>query len=178
MRLKRLVPGGKVGKRRAAQRVWEARTGEYDSGVFGARQGVAELDSARRDGAPAATFRQAHARIDEALARAAAAAADIHTALFDAAGGVHHAEIDPDVVLWKRRLNTALTLRSQHLMAQVDDEAVLPITGAAVGNRAAYGPQQAGLDFDLDPVVGGEAQPGGVLDLDGTRKRTPAESVT
>jgi hypothetical protein len=150
VRLKVAAPRGKASKRRSDERTRDARTGDYDGAMFAVRVALAEMEAARAHGAAPETFRQAHARIDDALARAAAAAADVHTALFDAAGGVHHAEIDTEVIRWKRRLNTALTLRSQHLMAQVDEEAALPIAGAYAGNRAAYGPHQAGLDLDLD----------------------------
>ena len=73
-----------------------------------------------------------------------------YTTLFDAAGGIYHAETDPEVALWKRRMNTALTLRSQHQLAQVDEEAALPIAGAPARTRAAFGPRQAGVDFGVD----------------------------
>lgn len=174
MRLKVAATRGKAHKRRFDARTRAARTGDYDGAMFAVRRAVAELETARAEGAAPETFRQAHARIDGALVRAAAAAADVHTALFDAAGGVHHAEIDPEVIRWKRRLNTALTLRSQHLMAQVDEEAALPIAGAHAGNRAAYGPHQAGLDFDAD----GADSPAVVLDLDDAVNQTSAVSTT
>jgi hypothetical protein len=174
VRLKVAATRGRAAKRSFDERTRGARTGDYDGAMFAVRRAVGELETARADGAPPERFRQSHARIDDALARAAAAAADVHTALFDAAGGVFHAEIDPEVMRWKRRLNTALTLRSQHLMGQVDEEAALPITGAHVGNRAAFGPRQAGLDFDQD----GEESPAVVVDLDGWLKQTLAGSAT
>jgi hypothetical protein len=188
---------GKAGKARFDERACEALTGDYDGAMFAVRRSVAELEAARSHGAAPEAFRQAHVRIDDALARAATAAADVHTALFDLAGGVHHAEVDPDVIRWKVRLNAALTLRSQHLMAQVDEEAARPIAGADAGNRAAYGPHQAGLDFDTaDPGdgagIGDGADPAGadrvetngaadkpvVLDLDAGLKQTTAGSTT
>ncbi len=101
-------------------------------------------------GEPPSVLRHAHGRIDEALAKAGAAATEVYTGLFDAAGGMYHAETDPEVALWKRRMNTALTLRSQHQMAQVDEEAALPTAGVQVRTRAAFGPRQAGLDFGVD----------------------------
>ena len=85
-------------------------------------------------------------------ARAAAAATAVYHALFEAAGGTYHAESDPDVALWKRHMNTALTLRSQHQMSQLDDDAALlgqPLADAHAPNRAAFGPHQAGVDFDV-----------------------------
>jgi hypothetical protein len=119
------------------------------------RHALAELDAARahrgQDVVPAA-LRAAHERIDAALARAAAAATAVYNALFEAAGGTYHAESDPEVALWKRHMNTALTLRSQHQMSQLDDEAALlglPLAGAHARTRAAFGPHQAGVDFDV-----------------------------
>jgi hypothetical protein len=172
VKLKLVPTRGKARKRGLDQHAIDSRTGEYDGAMRVVRQALAELEAARTHNArthnarthdaPPATFRQAHARIDEALARAAAAAADVHTSLFEAAGGMHHAEVNPAVIVWKRRLNTALTLRSQHLMAQVDEEAAVPIAGAFPGNRAAYGPHQAGLDFDSH----GDESPAAAVDLD------------
>lgn len=118
--------------------------------MFGVRHGVTDLERARAHREPPSALRHAHTRIDEALARAAAAATEVYAGLFDAAGGMYHAETDPDVALWKRRMNTALTLRSQHQMAQVDEEAALPVAGTHVRTRAAFGPRQAGLDFGVD----------------------------
>lgn len=172
VRLNVAATRGKARARRSNERTRDARSADYGGAMFAVRRAVAELEAARAHGAPRATFRQAHARIDDELARAAAAAADVHTAVFDAAGGLHHAEVEPEVIRWKRRLNTALTLRSQHLMAQADEEAALPIPGAPVGNRAANGPHQAGLDFDHDVE-----EPPAILDLDGLLKQTPAGSI-
>jgi hypothetical protein len=137
-------------QRHGAQRAREAHIGDYESAMFGVRHAVTDLESARAHGEPPSVLRYAHGRIDEALVKAASAATEVYTGLFDAAGGMYHAETDPDVALWKRRMNTALTLRSQHQMAQVDDEAALPIAGAQARTRAAFGPRQAGLDFGVD----------------------------
>jgi hypothetical protein len=66
---------------------------------------------------------------------------------------MYHAESDPEVALWKRRMNTALTLRSQHQLSQLDDEGALvgmPSAGARPRTRAAFGPHQAGVDYDVD----------------------------
>lgn len=178
--LKVAATRGKARKRRFDERTREARTGDYDGAMFAVRRSAAELETARSHGAAPEAFRQAHARIDDALARAAAAAADVHATLFDSAGGVHHAEVDPEVIRWKRRLNAALTLRSQHLMAQVDEEVARPIAATDAGNRAAYGPHQAGLDFDTDD--GTESDDGAdrsvVLDLDAVLKQTTVGSAT
>jgi len=177
VRLKVAATRGKARKRRLDERTREARTGDYDGAMFAVRRSAAELETARSHGAALEAFRQAHARIDDALARAAAAAADVHTALFDSAGGVHHAEVDPEVIRWKRRLNAALTLRSQHLMAQVDEEAARPIAGADVGNREAYGPHQAGLDFGTADTADPNDGPF-VVDLDVGAKQTVTGSAT
>ena len=102
-----------------------------------------------------AVLRAAHERIDDALARAAAAATAVYNDLFEAAGGTYHAESDPDVALWKRHMNTALTLRSQHQLSQLDDEAAQlgrpPVGTPALTprTRAAFGPHQAGVDYDV-----------------------------
>jgi hypothetical protein len=135
---------------RRTQRTRDAHIGDYESAMFGVRHAMTDLEDARAKRASRSLLRQAHGRIDEALARAAAAATDVYTGLFNAAGGMYHAETDPDVAFWKRRMNTALTLRSQHQMAQVDEEAALPIVGALARTRAAFGPLQAGLDFGVD----------------------------
>lgn len=144
-----------------SKRVHDAHAGDYDGAMAVVRQGLAQLAAARahRDElAVPAAVRAAHARIDDALARAAAAATAVYDDLFAAAGGMYHAESNPQVALWKRQMNAALTLRSQHQMSQLDDEAAprgLPLIGAALTpgtharTRAAYGPHQAGVDFDV-----------------------------
>jgi hypothetical protein len=139
-------------RRGATKRVQDARAGEYEGAMDVVRQSLAQLDAARanRDEiAIPAVVRAAHERIDDALARAAGAATAVYKALFDAAGGTYHAESDPDVALWKRRMNTALTLRSQHQLSQLDDE-VEPHASAHPRTRAAFGPHQAGVDYDVD----------------------------
>jgi hypothetical protein len=138
-------------------RVRDAHAGDYEGAMEVVRQSLADLDAARahRDEVVVpAVLRAAHERIDDALARAAAAATAVHEALFEAAGGTYHAESDPDVALWKRHMNTALTLRSQHQLSQLDDEGALlgmPLVdaGAHPRTRAAFGPHQAGVDFDV-----------------------------
>jgi hypothetical protein len=140
------------------KQVLDARAGEYEGAMAVVRRALADLDVARAhrsEIAIPAVLRAAHERIDDALARAAAAATAVYHALFEAAGGMYHAESDPEVALWKRHMNTALTLRSQHQMSQLDDEAALrglPLGGTAGAHartRAAFGPHQAGVDFDV-----------------------------
>ena len=152
---------GWPGRHRAAalrsetKRVHDVHAGDYEGAMAVVRQSLAELDVARTHRGeivvPAA-LRAAHERIDDALARAAAAATAVYKALFEAAGGMYHAESNPDVALWKRHMNTALTLRSQHQMSQLDDEGALlglSLAGAHARTRAAFGPHQAGVDFDV-----------------------------
>jgi hypothetical protein len=167
---------------RAADVAKQRQVGDFDGAMFVVRQALTDLEIARRKMGSAMAVREAHARIDAGLERAAAAASAVFNMLFDGAGGVHHAETDPEVMVWKRRLNTALTLRSQHQMAQGDDEASLPITGARAATRAAYGPHQAGMEFDTDPTAelpraagstAGGARTGTGIDLDATLGRAP-----
>lgn len=145
-----------LARRSDSKRAQDAQAGEYQGAMAEVRRSLAELDvarSRRSELVVPAVLNAAHERIDGALARAAAAAAAIHDALFEAAGGPYHAESDPDVALWKRHMNNALTLRSQHQMSQLDDEAELlgpPLAGAYARTRAAFGPRQAGVDFDVD----------------------------
>jgi hypothetical protein len=144
--------------RSETKRVHDAHAGDYEGAMAVVRQSLAELDVARahrHEIVVPAALRAAHERIDGALARAAAAATAVYDALFEAAGGTYHAESDPDVAVWKRHMNTALTLRSQHQLSQLDDEATprgLPLVGTAhaqARTRAAFGPHQAGVDFDV-----------------------------
>ena len=144
-----------LARRRESKRVQDAHAGEYEGAMAEVRRSLAELDVARAHRSEIvvpAVLRAAHERIDGALARAAAAAAAVYRAAFEAAGGTYHAESDPDVVLWKRHMNNALTLRSQHQMSQLDDEVKLlgpPWGGVYARTRAAIGPHQAGVDFDV-----------------------------
>jgi hypothetical protein len=108
-----------------------------------------ELVAAQARGAGVDRRRAIHARIDHELGRAIAAASAIYNQLFEAVGGVHHTS--SELELWKRRLNTALTLRSQHQLVLIDDGGVIPPSNARVRTRAAYGPHQAGMEFDTDP---------------------------
>jgi hypothetical protein len=142
----------------ASKRVLDAHAGDYLGAMAVVRQGLAELATARAvrtEVAAPAVLGAAHERIDNALARAAAAATAVYHALFEAAGGMYHGESDPDVALWKRHMNAALTLRSQHQLSQLDDEGALlgrPLAGTASAyppTRAAFGPHQAGVDFDV-----------------------------
>jgi hypothetical protein len=144
--------------RNESTRVHDGYAGDYEGAMAVLRQALAQLDAARAQGTEpviTAAVRAAHERIDGALARAAAAATALYNSLFEAAGGMYHAESDPAVALWKRHMNTALTLRSQHQMSQLDDEGALlglPLVGAAGAHprtRAAFGPHQAGVDFDV-----------------------------
>jgi hypothetical protein len=147
--------GPDAATRSETTRVRDAHAGDYDGAMAVVRQGLAELEAARAHRSEIvvpALLRAAHERIDGALARAAAAATAVYHDLFKAAGGMYHAESDPEVALWKRHMNTALTLRSQHQMSQLDDDAALlgrPLADAYAPNRAAYGPHQAGVDFDV-----------------------------
>lgn len=142
-------------QRNERKRAHDAHAGEYEGAMALVRQSLAELDVARAHRGEIvvpAVLRAAHERIDGALARAAAAATAIYHALFEAAGGTYHAESDPDVALWKRQMNNALTLRSQHQMSQLDDEVAQlgpPSAAAYARTRAALGPRQAGVDFDV-----------------------------
>ena len=133
----------------------DRRAGDYDSAMLAVREAVAGLDALRRRHLAGHPMHKLHARIDAALAGAAAAATEVYELCFAAAGGLHYGEIDPEVVLWKRRMNTALTLRSKHQLAQVDDqvgELGSPYSTPLDVSRAAYGPHQAGLHFDEEPV--------------------------
>jgi hypothetical protein len=137
--------------RTETKRVHDAHAGDYEGAMEVVRQSLAVLDAARarRDEIVIpGVVRAAHERIDNALSRAAAAATAVYKALFEAAGGTYHAESDPDVALWKRHMNTALTLRSQHQLSQLDDE-VGSKAGAHPRTRAAFGPHQAGVDYDV-----------------------------
>jgi hypothetical protein len=144
--------GRRASKRHDEERARDHRAGDYEGAMHDVRQAMADLDVERRRAESSVALRDAHARLDNALAKAAAAAGDVHVSLFHAAGGLYHAEIDEGVVLWKRRMNNALTLRSKHQLAQVDEVAWLetaPLPSART--RAASGPHQAGLDFASDP---------------------------
>ncbi len=140
---------------RAGKQVNDAHAGDYEGAMAIVRRSLAELDAARAHRTEIvvpAVLRAAHERIDDALARAVAAATAVYGARFEAAGGTYHAESDPEVALWKRHMNTALTLHSQHQMSQLDDEAALlgrPLASAHARTRAAFGPHQAGVDFDV-----------------------------
>ena len=123
-------------------------SGTYDAAmrdVMVARDG---LDTARRHRDHPEVVRALHRRIDGSLQQACSSATVVYESLFDDAGGMRHAEVNERVMDWKRRMNTALTMRSQHQLGQVDDEVDAPLSSWRASSRAAYGPHQAGLDFD------------------------------
>src|SRR5205085_11371113 len=120
----------------------------YDAAMRDVARWRDRLDTARGHAEGRDALRALHRRIDVSLERACSSAALVYGSLFDDAGGMRHAEVDERVMVWKRRLNTALTLRSQHQLRQVDDESEAPLARWQSPSRAAYGPHQAGLDFD------------------------------
>jgi hypothetical protein len=120
---------------------------QYESAMFVVGALAEQLAAAQRAGVAAPLRRGLHARLDYELMRAITAARAVHDQLFEAAGGQHHAETDDDVAQWKRRLNEALTLRSKHQLATMDDAGVTAPAAAAMRSRAAFGPHQAGMDF-------------------------------
>lgn len=127
----------------------ESMAADYASALYAIRELRDELVEAQASGADVETRRALHARIDTELARAITAASAIYERVFAAAGGMHRAEPRPEVALWKRRLQTALTLRSQHHMQAMDDPGVAPPASVRISSRSAYGPHQAGMDFDV-----------------------------
>ncbi len=143
-----------VRARRSKPRVEARLVAQYESAMFAVRELAEQCDVARSHGLQVPLRRGLHARLDYELMRAIAAARAIHDQLFEAAGGQHHAEAADDVALWKRHLNEALTLRSKHQLAAMDDTPVVAATQPRT--RAASGPHQAGLEFDtaVDPVRG------------------------
>jgi hypothetical protein len=153
---------------------------QYEAAMFRVRTAVAELETAlSRGDFPEANLRALRRRVDRDLATAVAAASQVYSQLFDAAGGMRHAEVHPEVALWKRRLNVALTLRNQHQLAEMTEPGGLPPAVARVRTRAAYGPHQAGLDYADDPGAGsaaGPARPMTGLDLDMILERSQRDS--
>jgi hypothetical protein len=154
------------GRRKTA--VDDTVASHYASAMYAVRTLGDELTQAQARGASIAERRVIHARIDHELARAVAAAGAIYNQLFEAVGGPHHA--DADLELWKRRLNDALTVRAQHEMRLIDDGGVIPPSNAQVRTRAAFGPHQAGMDFDTDSEGASTPQAGSTA--------TPARSST
>lgn len=138
-----------VSRRRSA-RADSGLAATYASAMHAVRMLGDELTAARAAGTDVAERRRLHHRIDQELVRAIDAAQSVYRELFEAAGGRHHADADPDVELWNRRLNTALTVRSQHELAEFDDAGVIAPAVAHPLTRAARGPHQAGLDFDVE----------------------------
>lgn len=126
------------------------RTATYLSAMHVVRRLGDALVEAGAKGLDVAERRRLHVRIDQELQRAIEAAQSIYNELFEAAGGRHHGDVDPDVELWKRRLNTALTIRSQHELSEFDDAGVVAPAIVHPPTRAASGPHQAGLDFEME----------------------------
>lgn len=135
------------GRRRVA--VDQAAAGRYASAMYEVRELAAELELARAAGAGIEERRGLHKQIDRQLVRAVEAASSIYDALTEAAGNRYRATADPQTQRWKRRLNTALTVRSQHQLAQFDDAGVVAPGVVKPPSRAAFGPSQPGLDFDV-----------------------------
>lgn len=125
-------------------------TAQYESAMYAVSIMGDQLIAARARGATVAERHVLHARIDRELARAIDSCSMLYQRLLAAAGGGHHGDTDPEVQLWKRRLNTALTVRSSHQLAEFDDAGVVTPSIVQPPSRAAYGPHQAGLDFDVD----------------------------
>ncbi|HEY8729002.1 MAG TPA: hypothetical protein VIL94_05430 [Acidothermaceae bacterium] len=138
----------RVRRHRDHERDLAHESGTYDAAMLDVMVACDGLDTARRHRDRPEVLRAFHRRIDGSLQRACSSAAVVYESLFDDAGGMRHAEVNEHVMVWKRRLNTALTLRSQHQLGQVDDEAEAPLASWQAPSRAAYGPHQAGLDFD------------------------------
>jgi hypothetical protein len=135
--------------RRRRVAVDHAAAGRYASAMYDVGALGAELEDARGSGASIEERRRLHAQIDQALVRAIEAANSIYDTLSQAAGNRYRASSDPQVRQWKRRLNTALTVRSQHQLAQFDDVGVVAPRVVKPPTRAASGPSQPGLDFDV-----------------------------
>jgi len=137
--------------RRRALAGLDTAAADYASAMYAVRTLGDDLVEAQARGAEVAERRSLHARIDHELGRAIAAATFVHDELFEAAGGGYRAGSQPAVALWKRRLQTALTVRSQHQLAEFDDPGAVPPSSVRLRSRAASGPRQAGMDFDIEP---------------------------
>ncbi|MGH8889598.1 MAG: hypothetical protein ACRDV3_07515 [Acidothermaceae bacterium] len=140
-----------MGNRRAADRtgaIEHEAAARYASAMHSVSAMGDALLAARAAGASISERRRLHARVDQELVRAYGAADEMYHRLLTAAGGPQRGDTDPGVQLWKRRLNTALTVRSQHQLAEIDDAGVLAPAAVAPLTRAAYGPHQAGMDFE------------------------------
>ena len=109
----------------------------------------AALDAARASGVGIEQRRRLHAQVDRELVRAIEASMSIYHTLAQAAGNRYRASADPLTRFWWRRLATALTIRSQHQLAQFDDVGVVAPAVVAPPSRAALRPRQPGLDFDV-----------------------------
>lgn len=136
--------------RKQSRAASQEATARYDSAMYAVSIMGDQLIAARASGATVAERHGLHVRIDEELARAIDACRALYQRLLAAAGGMHHGDTDPEVQRWKRRLNTALTVRSAHQLAEFDDAGVISPSVVRPTSRAAFGPHQAGLDFDLD----------------------------
>lgn len=138
--------GRAAGHRRAVEQEAAAR---YASAMHTVSAAGDALVAARAAGASIEERRRLHDQVDHELVRAYRAADEMYHRLLTSAGGPLHGDTDPGVVLWKRRLNTALTVRSQHQLAEFDDAGVLTAAVVAPPTRAALGPHQPGLDFEV-----------------------------
>jgi hypothetical protein len=136
-------------RRRGRVAVDQQAAGRFASAMYEVRELGAELEAARASGADIQQRRQLHAQIDRELVQAIEAAKSIYETLVRAVGNHYRATADPQVRHWKRRLNTALTVRSQHQLAQFADPGVVAPGVVKPPSRAAFGPHQPGLDFDV-----------------------------
>ena len=136
-------------RRRRRVDIDEVAAGRYASAMYEVGELGAALDAARASGDGIEQRRRLHAQVDRELVRAIEASMSIYDTLARAAGNRYRASADPLTRLWWRRLATALTIRSQHQLAQFDDAGVVAPAVVAPPSRAAFGPRQPGLDFDV-----------------------------
>jgi hypothetical protein len=127
-------------------------SGQYGGAMAAAQQAVEELAQLRARDASPAELHVVHHRLDGELATAAAAAGAVYDQLMAAGKNSLRTERRPEVEFWKRRMNTALTLRSRHQLKESDDGGSRAHGNAHVRTRAAYGPHQPGMDFDNEPA--------------------------
>lgn len=137
------------GRRRRGVDVDEVAAGRYAGAMYEVAELGTALDAARASGASLEERRRLHAQVDRELVLAIEASMSIYDTLAQAAGNRYRASADPLTRRWRRRLNTALTIRSQHQLAQFDDIGVLAPSVVAPPSRAAFRPRQPGLDFDV-----------------------------
>jgi hypothetical protein len=135
--------------RRGRVAVDQVAAGRFASAMYEVRELGAELQAARASGAGIQERRRLHAQVDRELVRAIEAAKSIYEELVRSAGNHYRATADPQARHWKRQLNTALTVRSQHQLAEFADPGVVAPHVVKPPSRAAFGPRQPGLDFDV-----------------------------